>query len=254
MMDFTGERMVPGRAPLMLEMAHRARYRWALPQCAGKTVLDLGCGAGYGSELLAQAAAAALGIDISAEAVAHARNQYRAANLSFQTATIDGIAATGQKYDVVVSFEVIEHTDDPTGFLGSIAAVLSPGGHLLISTPNGRDEQNQYHSHGWEATGFKALLDERFMVLELLGQGASHRVMLHRQQERNALASSEQRAAELKQGNPLIKLIPRTLRRFAYQRMVEYRLAPQPQWTESDFPIGAVTADSEVLIACCTRR
>ena len=73
MAEFTGERVIPGQVDLDLWNEHYARYLFATRLCRGKRVLDLGCGCGYGSALLAEAAARVTGIDSAPEAIAYAR-------------------------------------------------------------------------------------------------------------------------------------------------------------------------------------
>jgi 2-polyprenyl-6-hydroxyphenyl methylase / 3-demethylubiquinone-9 3-methyltransferase len=103
---------------------------------AGKTALDVGCGAGLLCEPLARMGAAVSGVDAAPENVEAAKTHavqsgleidYRAGELAEQ-----GLG----KFDVVTSMEVIEHVTDPAAFVGELAAHLKPGGLLLLSTPN----------------------------------------------------------------------------------------------------------------------
>ena len=103
---------------------------------AGKTALDVGCGAGLLCEPLARMGAAVTGVDAAPEnieaAKAHAVQsglgiEYRAGELSEQ-----GLG----KFDVVSSMEVIEHVTDPAAFIAELVRHLKPGGLLLLSTPN----------------------------------------------------------------------------------------------------------------------
>ena len=114
---------------------HVARYAFALQWAPGSRVLDVCCGIGYGTELLARAgASAATGIDISEVAIGKARSR-GSGNLSFEIA--DACAPyRGGPYDLVTCFEGIEHVPDPAALLQQAHDSLSPGGIAVISTPN----------------------------------------------------------------------------------------------------------------------
>src|SRR5207237_2156474 len=78
------ERIVPDETEPGIVALHRKRYEFAAPACAGKQVLDAGCGVGYGSACLARSAAHVVGVDVDANAVAYARRRYGAANVEFE--------------------------------------------------------------------------------------------------------------------------------------------------------------------------
>ena len=125
--------------PQMLETCHRdhlERYNFALQFAAGRRVLDIGCAFGYGSARLAAIAAEVKAIDLYDEALAAAKQSYQLSNLHF--AKMDGcaLAFPDQSFDMVVSFEVVEHVDEPQQFLAGIRRVLRPGGIAVLSTPN----------------------------------------------------------------------------------------------------------------------
>ena len=135
-LPFTGERFVPGaRGEIWVEHWHRYHFasRWA----AGRRVLDVACGEGYGTALLARSAASVVGIDISAQAIEHAKSAYSAlANAEFVCASCTALPLEAASVDVAVSFETIEHIAEQSQFLDELARVLKPGGVLLLSCPN----------------------------------------------------------------------------------------------------------------------
>lgn len=154
-LEFTGERFLPGVGG---EIAHEHWHRYAFARrfVAGRRVLDVACGEGYGSALLAAVAADVTGVDIAEEAVSHARTAYAARpNLRFEQGSAAALPLPDATIDVVVSFETIEHlpaTDQPR-MLAEIARVLAPDGLLLLSAPNpveysqARDYRNPFHLH-----------------------------------------------------------------------------------------------------------
>jgi len=135
-LPFTGERFVPGaRGEIWVEHWHR--YHFAARWAAGKRVLDVACGAGYGTALLAARAAKATGVDLSAEAVDHARAAYaQLAKVEFVCASCTQLPLPDASVDLVVSFETVEHIHEQEAFVAEAARVLAPGGLLLLSCPN----------------------------------------------------------------------------------------------------------------------
>jgi SAM-dependent methyltransferase len=170
-MDFTGERLVPtasGHDDLFLE--HITRYLFASSLVENKTVLDAGCGCGYGSYHLARAGAASvLGIDVSEEAIEYSKEHYRHDGLSYEKRDVLNTGLVPASFDVVVSFEVFEHVADPEAFLDEMRRLLKPDGVLLLSTPNaatysagGEDGSNPFHVREYMPQEFREVLDRRF--------------------------------------------------------------------------------------------
>ena len=147
---------------------HLNRYLSAREFVAGKSVLDIACGEGYGSALLARwGAKSVVGVDISEPAIAKAKN-------AFETDTIKFFQSSGEavldvlgeaKFDLIVSFETIEHVNEPRVFLENIKKLIAPNGIILISCPNDNwyyadGGSNPYHLHRWNAWEFRRLTEE----------------------------------------------------------------------------------------------
>ena len=147
---FTGERFVPGIDDEQLEMEHYQRYYSALSFVEDKVVLDAACGEGYGTSILATRAAKVSGLDVSAEAVARAREAYGdKENIEFVVGSVAQIPFPDHSVDVVVSFETIEHISEQLqyDFLDEIKRVLKQDGVLIMSTPNKAIYSDRYNYH-----------------------------------------------------------------------------------------------------------
>ena len=144
-LEFTGERFTP-ECVREIWYEHIHRYAFAATLVAGKSVLDAACGEGYGSAHLASAAASVKAIDISEQAIAHARERYRADNLEFLTADCCSTPFSDDQFDCIVSFETLEHLHDQAGLLKEFRRVLSPGGFLIISSPDKAIYSDRHHN------------------------------------------------------------------------------------------------------------
>jgi len=174
-LDFTGERYIP-EVHGDIELEHLHRYLFASQFVANKQVLDIASGEGYGSELLAKTAKKVYGVDISKEAIIHARKKYPQKNLFFKVGSCSVVPLKDHSIDVVVSFETIEHHDDHEGMMLEIKRVLKPDGILVISSPDKLEYtdkpgfNNEYHVKELYREEFEALLGGSFSCLRFFGQ------------------------------------------------------------------------------------
>jgi SAM-dependent methyltransferase len=213
---FTGERLPGGGdAEFGIDMErHLAAYRFAVEQAAGRSVLDAGCGEGYGASMLAQKAERVLGAD-RAEAIAIASARYRHPRLAFRAIDLMELPALGERFDLVVSFQVIEHLPDPEGFLRALRASTRPGGRLIVTTPNRlmSVSENPYHLREWTAPELLALAAPVLPGVRVLGMNGSARVLEY-ERARGAQIRRILRLDPL----GLRKLIPEAVVRVAFAR------------------------------------
>lgn len=134
-MEFTGERYCPQIAG-EIALEHYLRYAVAAGLAEGRDVLDCASGEGYGSALLARVARSVIGVDVSPEALAHARATYAHDKLSFREGSAAALPLPDASVDLIVSFETIEHHDQQAEMLAEFRRVLRPDGLLLLSSPD----------------------------------------------------------------------------------------------------------------------
>jgi len=172
---WTGERYLPF-VHGDIELEHLHRYAFAREFVKGKDVLDIACGEGYGSFLLADHAKSVIGVDISDEVIRHARNKYAISNLKFEQGDCLCIPIKDNSIDIVVSFETVEHHDQHDKMLSEIKRVLRPGGILVISTPERSQmskisqQRNEFHVKELSYSEFAGLLSRYFKHSIFFGQ------------------------------------------------------------------------------------
>ena len=183
----TGERTLPDvPAENYWYRRHLVVYDWIARRVGGQRVLDMACGEGYGSAVLAAGAAQVVGLDANPEAHEHARLRYSTPNLSFERGLVETYGEPGQ-FDAVVFLQTIEHVQDPVAVLQHLREILSPGGTAYVSTPNlltlappGAEKSgNPWHIKEYRAEEFRALCTGVFGSVELLGLYHARKLLLH---------------------------------------------------------------------------
>jgi 2-polyprenyl-3-methyl-5-hydroxy-6-metoxy-1,4-benzoquinol methylase len=186
-LELTGERTLPDvPAENYWYRRHLAVYEWIGARVIGSRVLDMACGEGYGSAVLARGALSVLGVDANPEAFEHARLRYAGQNLRFERGMVENHGEPGA-YDAVVFLQTIEHVQDPLAVLRHFRSLLAPGGAVYVSTPNlltlappGADKSsNPWHIKEYRAHEFDALCRTVFGHVELLGLFHARKLRAH---------------------------------------------------------------------------
>jgi SAM-dependent methyltransferase len=183
----TGERTLPGiPEENYWFQRHLVAYEYLLPLVEGKSVLDLGCGEGYGVDLLATRAEEAVGVDLAPEALFHARRTYSRHNLRFLYMDINHLGLENDSFDVVCSLQVIEHLHDTRPFMQEIIRVLKPEGICVLSTPNkalispgSEIPINPFHIHEYDYPQFLQFMRGYFSEVDIVGIFHAGRLKLH---------------------------------------------------------------------------
>jgi SAM-dependent methyltransferase len=168
------ERIIPDETEPGVVALHLKRYAFAEPWCTGRDVLDVACGAGYGTAALADAARSVVGGDIDEGAIAYAARRYARPNVRFEVVDAQSFPYAAASFDTVCSFETIEHLDRPEALVREAARVLRPDGTWLVSTPQADETThtpaNPYHRVEFARGDFLTLLEQGFAQVELYGQ------------------------------------------------------------------------------------
>lgn len=175
-LDFTGERFTP-ECVREIWYEHWHRYALVQPWAQGRRVLDAACGEGYGSALLARSAQSVLGLDIAPAAVAHARARYAdLANLRYEQADATRLQLPAGAFDLVVSFETLEHVEAQEALLDGLCHALADDGLLVMSSPDkatygeAAGFRNEFHVRELYRHEFEQLLRARFAHVRIYAQ------------------------------------------------------------------------------------
>jgi SAM-dependent methyltransferase len=186
-LELTGERTLPDVPEENYWFRrHLVVYRWIAQRCAGKRVVDMTSGEGYGAAVLAETAAEVIGVDANPEAFEHARLRYRAPNLRFERALVEEFADRAP-YEAIVFLQTIEHVHDPAQLLTRFASLLAPGGVLYVTTPNrltlaprgAERSDNPWHVREYSPEEFATLLRPLFGSVVHLGLFHARKLRAH---------------------------------------------------------------------------
>lgn len=246
----TGERLDDDHELYGPDLArHRSAYQYAANSVRSGRTLDLGCGNGYGSAELSDAGGRVVALDRIAPDTQHRRE-----SLQYVRADLAGVPLAPHSFDLVVSFQVIEHLEDPTAYLEAIAASMRSDATALITTPNvlQSDGVNPFHVHEYEAGELCGVLERQFERVEMLGVGMSAK-------------ASRYQADRLRRIRRIMKLDPIGLRDWLPRVWIDWLFARfsvvvrrgiqkgegLPDLTIEDFPVGPVDEESLDLVAVC---
>ena len=256
-MDFN-ERVIPGITANFQLKESLARYEFVKRYVGKKAkVIDIGCGAGYGSAVLGEKYEV-IAIDNSSEAIEYAKKHY-SKKARFLTANATKLPFEDGNFDVACSFEVIEHIKEAKKYLKEAVRVLKPGGKFILSTPNraihspGGKIKSHYHVKEYTAEELTYLLGKYFKSVEIKGQTKNERA---KTALKDFMASQEVREGFIRSDILGVRrLLPRELKEKIWKCLGNlFGRQTQEVLVTKDFPIGyANLSKAEYLIAVCKK-
>ncbi|NLW32412.1 MAG: class I SAM-dependent methyltransferase [Fibrobacter sp.] len=219
-----GERMLPvqnGEVSVVFSR-HKFAYKYVSQFVANKSVIDIGCGAGYGCKILSETADTVLGIDYNKEAILYCKENFSAPNITFLNIDASKHFEPETKFDVAVTFQVIEHIHDINGFLEQIKRIVKPGGKIFITTPNsdinnGKESENPFHVNEMDYKRFKTVLQNHFSSFKISGVAFAKKSILRSVVEKLPFYNL---GRKLKRNSGLKKIATRALNMTSY-RIIE---------------------------------
>lgn len=251
MMDFN-ERVIPGVTANFQFQESLARYKFALRRIKkGSKVLDLGCGAGYGSFLLSSKAKV-FAVDKDKEAISYAKRHYSGSAV-FKVADATLIPFPDNKFDVVCSFEVIEHIKDDKKMLSEVRRVLKSRGKFIMSTPRKAEKiRSPYHIREYDYNKLLRLLKIYFNKVEIFGEKKNKKAKI----AFDDFLKSQSAREELAKKDLLVirKFIPKFLKEKIWKFLGSFfGRSSQEKLRTSDFPITSDINNAEFFIAVCQK-
>ena len=186
-LELTGERTLPDvPEENYWYRRHLVVYEWIAQRCAGGRVLDMACGEGYGSAVLAGSARRSLASTPTPRRTNTRRRSTRGPDSRFARALIEQYDA-GAPYDAIVFLQTVEHVERPQPLLERFASLLAPGGVAYVSTPNrltlappgATKSGNPWHVREYDDGEFAALLEPVFGSVDLFGVFHARKLALH---------------------------------------------------------------------------
>src|SRR2546422_2068628 len=166
-----------------VRLMHLSAYKEAVKRAVQKKVLEIGCNTGYGTKLISNVCSKIVGVDLSASALKVAAERYSGENIEYLL--IDGLTLpfADAQFDLIISFQVIEHISNYDTYLSELRRVLSPSGMVIFTTPNARvrldpgmKPWNEFHVREFSADELGQLLRDWFPRVEIQGLSASEEV------------------------------------------------------------------------------
>ncbi|MBI4400197.1 MAG: class I SAM-dependent methyltransferase [Nitrospirae bacterium] len=241
----SGER-VPAEPHNTLYLELLSAYDAARRLLQNGIVLDIGCGAGYGSDHLAHGDRHVLGIDYAPAVARAAARGYQRRGVSF--ACMDGmrLGVRSASVDLACAFQVLEHFPDQERFLGELARVLKPTGLALLSTPNALTHvgpRNPFHTHEFKPDELRTFLGRHFAFVRLAGQRRPEDIYV-----------LEHACQQVRQWDvlDLKRLVPRRLISLVVYTLARWnRVTPPQRMSFGSFPLSPQTDNAYSLFALC---
>lgn len=256
----TGERVIPENSTTGFArvnfVRHKAAHLYAAKELRGAgRVLDVGCGTGYGSAILASQVQHVVGIDASDQAVDRAQDGHQMDNLEFAVMSATELDFPNASFDAAYSIQVIEHIEDVERHLSEVVRTLRPGGKFVVATPNRltyspNGLQNPFHVREYDARELNSLLASYFEKVEIVGLHAGLDLAFRPE------AADNEFSARVKALHHALRDAPEELRQFMDEWLVEdgFKGFRAGAVGPHSFPVSSKSIDSSLdLLASCRK-
>lgn len=235
---------------------HASRYFFALPYVEGKSVLDIACGTGYGIGLLKGKARFVVGVDVDATAAQEAREEC-SENAAVLLGDGLGLPFADESFDIVTSFETLEHLHERPAFLSELRRVLKTGGLLVLSTPNANYSMpvngkptNPFHIFEYKPEELQEELEAQFKLEKFMGQTLDNRIQIPPFFDAQRRLPKDIGTQTKLFGWKVLNKMPFSLRETVSEAIWKKPFYP----TESDYNFSRDTVDfAPVLVAFCRK-
>jgi len=233
---------------------HQKAYSFCERFVKGKNILEIGSGSGYGTNRLARNAKSIIAIDKDKASIKNSKKKYNSANINFISCKIENYFSN-EKFDVIISLQVIEHLKNPEILLEKIHHLLEKNGVFIISTPNRLTQsykENPYHYKEYSSKELFYMLSRHFREIDLYGLFGDTSIIKREEKRKRYISSSWKKCIIT-----LIKFIPRKYKQFIFdvssffiREIIDRKLNGTTSITEKNFKIFKnKTKDSLDIIA-----
>lgn len=237
---------------------HTARYSFAMPFVKDANVLDIACGTGYGLAFLKRNAKSVTGVDVDAEAAREALNECDSDKTRVLLGDGTNLPFNDESFDVITSFETLEHLHARSEFLAELKRVLKTNGVVVLSTPNANYTKpingkptNPFHIFEYQPGELKAELEKHFEIEKFLGQTLDDKIKIPPFEDAQKRLPKDFATQTKLFGWKVFNKIPLNARESLSRAIWKKPFYP----TEEDYRFSAETIDfAPVLVAVCKKN
>jgi ubiquinone/menaquinone biosynthesis C-methylase UbiE len=233
-----------------------ARYVFAAGFAEGRAVLDIACGTGYGLGILKRSAVSVTGVDLDFDAIRQAKVE-SGVNARVLLGSGLSLPFADETFEIITSFETLEHLHERSAFLAELERVLVAGGLLILSTPNANyttptngKPHNPFHVFEYTPEELMRELEPRFLIKQFLGQSLDPAIKIPPFHDAQQRLPRDLGTRSRLLGWKVLNKLPFGVREAFSQAVWKKPFYP----AESDYAFSPDTVDfAPVLVAVCVK-